>query len=113
MRSREEIERQEYRGEGWKIDPKLEVLLDIRDLLQNPPIEIAGVPTDQGEPLEDPLFDDAKATFIAAAPKTPSAQLLREALGISYGRASALIDQLEAAGVITAPDPITHRRRVV
>jgi DNA segregation ATPase FtsK/SpoIIIE-like protein len=63
---------------------------------------------------KDPLFDDAKRMLANAGKGTlATANVLRLSLGISYGRASALIDQLEAAGIISAPDEKTHRRHVV
>lgn len=100
----------------------LEVLLDIRDLLQKP-VEnneahqrqyvetlVAGTP-----PEKDELFERAKevAQKVYGSGSSITARGLAQTMTISYGRASSLIDQLEAAGVISAPGPITHRRKVI
>jgi len=48
----------------------------------------------------DPLFD--KAEWLAKGRTTLNARRLAKDLNITYARASALIDQLEEAGIITA-----------
>ena len=94
----------------------LEVLLDIRDqqgkiidLLQNPPVEISAAPkffeNDAGlidieEPEKDALFDEA--VEIVRGKKRATAHLLHDHLHIPIYRALDIIDQLEAAGIISA-----------
>lgn len=74
------------------------------------------VEPDDIEPISqerDPLFEQAKWGVQHKTGGEVSAIWLKAHLDISYGRASALIDQLEAAGIISAPDPKTHRRTVL
>lgn len=61
----------------------------------------------------DPLFDDATALAQKTKRGRFSVHLIRTKFGISYGRASALMDELEAAGIISAPDPNNGNRRKV
>jgi S-DNA-T family DNA segregation ATPase FtsK/SpoIIIE len=51
---------------------------------------------------EDPLFEEAKRTVIAA--RKASASLLQRRLGIGYARAARLIDILEERGIVGPAD---------
>jgi DNA segregation ATPase FtsK/SpoIIIE-like protein len=63
---------------------------------------------------QDPLFEDAQRLLCERDRNdVVTTNDLRKCFRITYARASGLIDQLEAASVISAPDPITHRRKVV
>lgn len=138
-RSRKEIEKAvNFRAEPYKVGNLtshqatehaiLEVLLDQRDLLQ----EIRDVLRKQGSPPteedldririentitemeRDPLFDEA-VEFInkyGVSGMLLTTKRLQEHFEIHYARSSALIDQLEAAGVITEKDK-DGRRHVV
>jgi DNA segregation ATPase FtsK/SpoIIIE-like protein len=99
--------------------------LDIRDLLQNPPENTVNVmkmmdapaiaAIDDANAFQDPLFEKLKSSLADPVYKGANinARYISLNFSVSYGRASALIDQLEAAGIISAPDPKTHRRHVL
>lgn len=139
MRSREDIEREIGKVGAGSVH-MVEVLLDIRELLQNPPVEVGEPITcpecqfeqpryphekyphhkdcsraEVAPPEKDELFDRVAERISSNLRKgmIVTAARLRRDFGISYARASTLIDQLQAAGVISAPDPITHRRKVI
>lgn len=124
FRSKQEIQAYAMGSAELMQDATLEVLLDIRDLLQEQQLEktlnkhvdqhIASDANEWAEPEKDPLFDEAVA-YVANAYK--SGELIRAEgialyLGTTYGKGSALIDQLEAEGVITKKD-VNGRRHVV
>jgi DNA segregation ATPase FtsK/SpoIIIE-like protein len=117
----------------------VEVLLDIRDLLQNPPIKISGQPIDEPRgafsPRDDFLYGDLQtkdeqgygthepptvehdhlfldAVTIVREHKRASASLLQSKLGINYTQSAKLLDQLEAAGII-APKEGAKPRKVL
>lgn len=60
---------------------------------------------------QDPLFDEA-AAIVAKMPKdhTISTPSLRKALQCHHAKADALMNQLEAAGIISAPDEKGRRK---
>jgi DNA segregation ATPase FtsK/SpoIIIE-like protein len=105
------------------------LLLDIRDLLQdrtiimsevahkNGVIEVrsASEPPEREEyvrpPEKDELVDEAVS--VVQKHRKASTMLLQRELKCTYVKSSVLIDQLEAHGIISAPDPVTHRRKVV
>jgi len=86
----------------------LELLLDVRDLLANPVMEISGTsispvrlseerPATPNEEV-DALFDQAKD--VVQFHGKVSAGLLQRELKIPYVYSAKLLDQLEAAGII-------------
>jgi DNA segregation ATPase FtsK/SpoIIIE-like protein len=89
---------------------------DVKALLLPPDSNSLGKDNYVREPApeRDPLFDKAVELLrLPGATKSITTNVLRLMLKTTYGRASALIDQLEAAGIISAPDEKTHRRHVV
>jgi DNA segregation ATPase FtsK/SpoIIIE-like protein len=65
-------------------------------------------PTSEPVPEKDPLFDGAVYAVRQVGKASP--HILIKHLSISYGRASLLIDQLEAAGVISPKDGAKPRK---
>lgn len=99
----------------------LEVLLDIRDMMRHDRMTVGEVEAERQasavkgieEPEKDPLFDEVEEYLShRLVGTTINADHLRIRFKITQGRASALIDQLEAAGVITKKDK-GGRRHVV
>lgn len=128
MRSREEIENElsnqckralEYERANLilieTIASQTCVLLDIRELLQNPKHESGTIDqmlSEDAPPEKDELFDNAVNCVSHNYTKGDAinARQLVGHLHISYGRASALIDQLEAKGIISAKDGAKPRK---
>jgi hypothetical protein len=106
MRTREEIwGDRDWKGPAGDDNLMIEILLDIRELLANPPMTIEAASIEEVDKaaalLPDLAFEEAKAIALelgTGATITPV--ILLEKMGGSYGRASALIDKLEAAGII-------------
>lgn len=61
-------------------------------------LKIKTVETDAGNDLRDPLFDQAVRIILES--KRGSVSLLQRRLTIGYSRASRLIDQMAAAGIV-------------
>lgn len=63
-------------------------------------------------PKKDELFDRAVQIVrtIRMEKRAINAHFLRKEMGISYGRASSLIDQLEESGIISSRNGFTPRR---
>jgi len=59
---------------------------------------------------KDPLFDEAVSYVKSGARSIVTAKTIRYRFGITHGRASALIDQLEAAGIISKKEDNKPRR---
>ncbi len=63
------------------------------------------------EKNRDPLFD--KAMDLVLTKKVSSTSKLQRIMSIGYNRAARLMDQLEEAGVVSAPEGPQGRRRVI
>ena len=61
-------------------------------------LKIKTVDADAGDDARDPLFDDAVRIILES--KRGSVSLLQRRLTIGYSRASRLIDQMAAAGIV-------------
>jgi len=69
-----------------------------RSLIQIKPSSAVGL-NDSGDPQErDGLFDDAVRIMIESG--RGSVSLLQRRMGIGYGRASRLVDQMAVAGIV-------------
>ena len=69
-----------------------------RSLIQIKPSSAVGL-NDSGDPQErDGLFDDAVRIMIESG--RGSVSLLQRRMGIGYGRASRLVDQMTVAGIV-------------
>jgi S-DNA-T family DNA segregation ATPase FtsK/SpoIIIE len=61
-------------------------------------LKIKTIDAEEGEDVRDPLFDDAVRIILES--KRGSVSLLQRRLTIGYSRASRLIDQMAAAGIV-------------
>jgi DNA segregation ATPase FtsK/SpoIIIE-like protein len=59
----------------------------------------------------DPLFE--QAAEVVREHKRGSPSLMQRELKVGYMKSALLIEQLEAAGVVSPRDPVTHGQRVV
>ena len=64
-----------------------------------------------GSENRDPLFD--RAMDLVLTKKVSSTSKLQRIMSIGYNRAARIMDQLEEAGVVSAPEGPQGRRRII
>ncbi len=93
------------RGQGTYVDDSeiKHVCAFLRDIAQpefHPELMQLGAPTGLTEAEKDPMFDDAVKIIVES--RRGSVSLLQHRLAIGYSRASRLVDQMRAAGIVGA-----------
>ncbi|MBK0395645.1 MULTISPECIES: DNA translocase FtsK [Kingella] len=83
---------------------------DVEEILSTEQAECS-LDSNDGGNEQDPLFDQA-VEVIVRTQKVTISSLIRH-LNIGFFRAAAIIDQLEAEGIVSAADNVSGKRKIL